>query len=429
MNSIEEILAELYAIDPSFKRHEGDLRSLVRRLRLAKPDFSIDDAFVRRLRSDITHSGKPKPVSFLIRSYFIQAGTHLVQSSAFGMAVALVLLVPLAYTAQLYNQKPLSYQVENASVSLGQQQEIVYKPGHALSAAILPVSFGISAASSSSTAATSTSVVNATSTPSFVFTGTAPALTQATGSVLEADTSTTTRTELLSYIQKLGFELTGLTSSITATNSTIGNVQIQETKPFGYIVDMDLATMTLAIAKNPAVWPDESSIPAVTTTASDTINIALSFLKDHNIDTSNYAEAVLLSPSATSSTATSSATVLLPLIINNKNVYAADGSLYGIIVTIDQIVGKVTEVANISLQKYTASSYGLEADFNNILTALNATTSPDAATTTPALNTPVSGLIHYSTVDGEFFVPGLIFPVASSTGAITASLLQNSLTQ
>lgn len=438
MNSIEEILAELYAIDSGFKRHEADLRLLVKRLRLSKPDFSIDDAFVRRLRSDILHGGKPKPAGFLVRSYFIQITKNLFRSSALGTAVALVLLVPLAYAAQAYRQNHSgSYQVDNASVSLGQRQEISYKPQNAFGTVALTVVSTTSPVTSTPLLKVSSVIADATSTtatsmatstkPSFLFVGTSPTLNNngLTANVIETDTSSGARSDLLSHIQNLGFELADMTS-ITNTNNSVGTLEVQESKPFGYIVSMDLNKMTMTISKNTSVWPDEADLPITSDiNATDTITTAFNFLKTHNIDTSNYGKAILLSEN----TASSTATVLLPLIIKQQNVYNADGSPYGMIVSVDQKLEKVIGVTNISLQKYTASPYPIETNFANILKIINATTTVATSTATstlPRLETPKAGLIRYITSGNEFFVPGLVFPVASSTKALTVSLLQGS---
>ena len=99
------------------------------------------------------------------------------------------------------------------------------------------------------------------------------------------------------------------------------------------------------------------------------------------------------------------------------------------IVSVDQKLEKVIGVTNISLQKYTASPYPIETNFANILKIINATTTVATSTATstlPRLETPKAGLIRYITSGNEFFVPGLVFPVASSTKALTVSLLQGS---
>ena len=451
MNSIEEILAELYAIDASFKRHEADLRLLVKRLRLAKPDFSVDDAFVRRLRSDILHGGKPKPVGFLMRSYFVQVSKNLFRSSALGTAVALVLLVPLAYAAQLYRQNHLkNYQVDNALVSLGQQQEISYKPQNAFgtvaltvvsttspatSTPMLPTASLMSAASATSSATSSVALavkttIASTTSPAYLFVGVPTPLNKPTANVVETDTSSAARSELLSNIQSLGFELTDMTS-IANTNDSVGVIEVQETKPFGYIVSMNLNKMTIQISKNPATWLNRNDLPLTPdTNATDTVAVANVFLQAHNINTSNYGSPVLWSENSASSTAT----VLFPLIIDQEKVYNIDGNPYGMLVSVDQKLQKVTSVTGISLQRYTASPYPIETNFSNILAALHATTTVATSTIAhatstpplPRLTTPRAGLIRYVTGSQEFFVPGLVFPVASSTRALTVSLLKNS---
>jgi hypothetical protein len=448
MEPIENILSDLYAIDSSFKKHEGELRQLIRRLQLSKPDFSIDDTFVRRLRSDLLYGGQVQPASSLMKSYLKQLFNNLIRSSVFGTAVAVVLLVPLAYGARIYteNQSLAGVQVENEVVSLGQRQQIVYTSQSAfgpivatkqasqeesavassIAATTTPLTDAIAAAETTNAEITNTAQ---TGTSSLVYAGDLITLNQTTGAVLELDTSDQSRSEIINSIQSLGFDLTNINSVIAS--STSETINLSESKPFGYSLTIDPDSASVAITEQTSLWPDNASLPNIKTLTSDisTIGTATAFLKTHNIDMSHYGTAQVVSENATSSIAT----VLLPLLINNQNVYNPDGSVYGITVTVDQIQNRVTAVTGISSQKYDASDYPLQTDFGGLLSAIGATTtqitsaiaadasSTIATTSISTLSTPIQGLIHYTNDEDSFFVPGLIFPltVVSADGTTT----------
>lgn len=63
MDHIEHILNELYAIDPSLKGREQQVRSLVVALIESRPNISIDNSFVKNLRAELLLRPVPTPQS------------------------------------------------------------------------------------------------------------------------------------------------------------------------------------------------------------------------------------------------------------------------------------------------------------------------------------------------------------------------------
>ena len=57
---INEILNDLYKLDPSFRQHESKLRDLIVKLLQAKPDTKFDYHFAQSLRTQLLRQA-PKP--------------------------------------------------------------------------------------------------------------------------------------------------------------------------------------------------------------------------------------------------------------------------------------------------------------------------------------------------------------------------------
>jgi len=93
--TIDQILADCYAIDPSLKQHEPELREVVQKLLAAKPDARPDAAFVARLRKAVTAqaSGNAPSASFAdsFRNLF-----SLRMPLPVGAALALVAVIAVA---------------------------------------------------------------------------------------------------------------------------------------------------------------------------------------------------------------------------------------------------------------------------------------------------------------------------------------------
>ena len=51
--TLNQILKELFVIDPSLREKEEDLRRMIKKIIISQPDVSIDEQFVTKLRRDL----------------------------------------------------------------------------------------------------------------------------------------------------------------------------------------------------------------------------------------------------------------------------------------------------------------------------------------------------------------------------------------
>ncbi len=92
---IQEILIDLYSLDPVFKQHEADVVRLVEALIKAKPDTKFDNQFAARLRASLLASAVPEKKRSIVNGFFSQFRKMMVTfvGSAAVVAVALLLLI------------------------------------------------------------------------------------------------------------------------------------------------------------------------------------------------------------------------------------------------------------------------------------------------------------------------------------------------
>lgn len=90
---ITDILADCYAIDPSLKAHDAELRAIVDKILLAKPDARPDADFVSRLK-DVVMKSSPKQTPV---ERFLSLFTMRLPAPA-GAAIAFVALIAVALT-------------------------------------------------------------------------------------------------------------------------------------------------------------------------------------------------------------------------------------------------------------------------------------------------------------------------------------------
>ena len=58
-NQIKQILAELYAIDESLKKHETELIKIINRILANRPDTKFDKSFAKKLKTQLLQKQKP----------------------------------------------------------------------------------------------------------------------------------------------------------------------------------------------------------------------------------------------------------------------------------------------------------------------------------------------------------------------------------
>ncbi|MCK4588792.1 hypothetical protein KAT60_03155, partial [Candidatus Woesebacteria bacterium] len=96
---IKDILEELYLIDSGFRQYEGDLRKLIEKLLVIRPDTKLDDNFKRELRVKLLkrieeiRSQKEMNIGRFLDFLFNPKFSYALS----GAVLSLLLLIPVVY--------------------------------------------------------------------------------------------------------------------------------------------------------------------------------------------------------------------------------------------------------------------------------------------------------------------------------------------
>jgi len=91
--SINEILADLYMLDPAFKSEEAELKKIIEKLLSSKPEAEPDEIFKARLKTELIEMMEERNK----RKGFFLLHRRLVVGTAAGLAAALVLVLTLTF--------------------------------------------------------------------------------------------------------------------------------------------------------------------------------------------------------------------------------------------------------------------------------------------------------------------------------------------
>lgn len=449
---ISDILNDLIAIDPQFKAHEQELRSVVSALILSKPETNFDESFAAKLRAELLEiEAKPMPSPY----------TRFFMSRMFygvvGSALTILVVVPFTYFA---TQKatspdkpivinPFSDQVKDLSTVLTPEQQISNKGMNAFGKlALVPTSDNQSTSATPNTFAaksaattnipgtasapsTKSSVSSASVEASVTYTGDSISLNDNQGKVFKRTKGADSGKQLFDMVQKGKFGLTDLTSF---SDLRLRNVQLSQDKPFGYVVGINLDEGAISITPQWEFWNTSNSTDKVATSTSlddgSLISIANDFMKSHGIANAVYANPIARADSNT---------VIYPLKIDSKEVREEDGGAFGLVVTIDPAQKKVIDVSNLTSQTYESSLYSLETNFQTIVgVATSSLAAHNRHADGATLGTPHQVLMHYWLEDStthvrtELFIPALSFPITykdakTASSAIVVPLVKDFL--
>jgi len=224
-------------------------------------------------------------------------------------------------------------------------------------------------------------------------------------------------------------------------NLKIDNISLNEDKQYGYSLYMSLSDGTFSISKNWAKWPqiDYSSQQTIDDVPSndDLINISNNFIQNYNINLDNYSSPeiqtdyhVLYAKAAdkTNFYIPTSSSVIYPLKIQGKEVYEQYGDKYGITISVNFQEKKVEYVNNIQTLKFESANYDLDTNPDNILKVAENIDNyyiPDEKsnykTVELKLENPIiayTKIYNYdevTSVNNEFFVPAVVFSIDTSS--------------
>ena len=426
---IEDILKDLYKIDPKFKAQQTELRKVIAELVMLKPDTQFDAGFASHLRTQLLNTRiKPMPVRSPYTSIFVSRAFY----GIIGSALTILIVVPFTYIATQkatspnkpvvlnpFSPQPVS--VKDVSSGLSPKQQISNKGINAFGKLALLPTDTTAPVAQTATLKTSVGVSSYAASVSHAsnsvgYKGNDVALKNEQGKIFKRTKGIDSGKQLTDIIKQGSFDLTNLSSF---GDLSLKNLTLAEDKTDGYMLSVNFDEGAISVTPNTKYWSVQSLENATSTLDGTTlIAIADDFIKAHNVDTSVYGKSVLLGTNQ----------VVYPLIIDTKEVLESDGTPFGLILAINPKEKKVSAVSNMTSQTYDSSLYDLETNFTHVVSAATSTfsvsgvvaesTSAHTASTTINLGTPQAVLMHYwmydeaSTTPTELFIPALAFPVS-----------------
>ncbi len=432
MKNVDQIIQELFTLEPSLRSRERELRTLVSQLLSSKPNTKFDATFAARLRAELLGSSV---LAVPIRSSWLGFPRLLV---AAGSLAAITLIIVAANSLTPAPRQGLSFEQQfTATKNHGFGSLSVNTSGkggatdqvQSVSSANPSVD-SKSSAPASTLAAPSRMAVSveggagyggasgATIVPTpaiypgfadqliYVYKGTAFTIPKE-GVVYKRVKGEDARDEFITELK--AFNL-GLIDLLSFDNLKLLNFEVAENKTSGYQIDVNTVEGSVSINPDYQEWPAmKGEVPVgarATLSEKEIIAIAEQFIQDHGINRSIYGDPIVqkmpdyrmmgtrevLPPQASEGfspagspqdLATPSSdskmmpiympevvTVTFPLIIKGLPVYESGGYPYGLQVSVSVRERRVYSVNNLTSQHYDASSYPLISDPQKVLSYL-----------------------------------------------------------
>jgi len=452
MNTIQNILLELYSIDPGLREHEEQLKQVIEKIIAQKPQVKIDDVFVKNLRKKILGTELKKPFTFsllFMNNKLLWAGT-----------AALVAILAIGVPLYLTNPKPFN----NSLALRGSESGITSLKNSAFGSLI---GSGTSAPLGSPEVMSSlqaggrgagggggiTANAAVSNPPIADMKMIAPAFSYTfkyTGAPFTLDETALpvyNRVKSSALSQQLANSLAGTNNGFfdlsLFKNTKVQNITLVEDRDDGYSISLEVQENRASIGPaydrwyKPNCTPDGNCQYPAPVTEKDVpsndklIQIANSFLSAYNIDRSSYGEPQVddqwknsILPASLRGTepvyVPDLISIIYPLIIEGQEISEANGYGFGLRVQVDIRKMKSQGVYNIIAQNYQKSNYEVENNVDRILKVAqsgwgNYYNAPEKREL--QLGAPERVYIpHYqfsyeTQTSNELFVPALRFPI------------------
>lgn len=449
--SIDKLIEELYASDPSFREHEPELRALLTSVMMHKPSPVINEQFIVQLKTRLMNEQPVRTSYSLLRwwpavaipavaALAVFVYPHIHPSSTNSSHTPLVTITAVGQHA--------FGTLASANITRTSGSQSAY----ALDAAVK------TSESNGAVPATTTTVDKPSATdykyPVFTYDGT---ITIPHADVLKRNKSigspllsNTANLSLLSLSSFGDLQASQVTFSQQTTDGYTVYVDAQQGTVSIYRSVPMYATTDVATGSSGSVSVNASgtvtTIPDSTTNTgapklsdADAIAAATSFLKNHGISTEGYGTPVVQSslyPVMMLDSAANmpmrpvvaSVMVVYPWVVNNLPVYDESGTLFGVQVTVDASTKTVQSVYNLMTRTFSASTYTVTSNVSAIKDYLSRggwmwsklDASMPTVTITTEAPTQVYMLSRYQ-LNGnsdDLLVPALRFPIRSKDQSV-----------
>lgn len=441
-NQLEQILKDLYQLDPELRNYEKELIKTIKVLLAAKPDTKFDIIFAKKLKKELmAKTGSVSADNEKIG--FFQKFQKLSFNFAIPVtAAAVLLIIAVVYTQRPGDQSQLaldlfsgSAQIENlkdnAFGKLAQTEDVTFG-GFGGSTNVPAPSFEKALDSRSSAIGGGEEIGIAPPefiNYKFIYKGGEFTIDEEQMKVYKRDAKINAR-QAAEVIKNLNF---GLVDVNTFENLELRTVSLVENKDFGYEIHVVLNEGIININQNWPSWPtvvertrlSEASLPE----DEKLINIAKNFLAQHNIPTSPYGEPFVNQPFAINPASSSKlfapdiVSVIFPIKIEGQEIYEQSGNLAGLTVNISIAQNRVAGVYELRPPNFQASIYNVETDVQKLIEFAekggyhgNIFFARDGHNATELeLGSPTLALARYwqntFNFSEELFAPSLIFPI------------------
>ena len=453
---IEQILKELYTIDPELQKHEAQLRGVLKRLLAAKPDVKIDEEFVRQLRGQLMAKAslmENQPINnftFMKKLNFVLSGALVLALVVAGYQYTKrgQIGIPASPAELLTGKVEVEKRDNNAfgSLSLNTQGTEISarnQSGGGSDTAAPAMGFGMGGGGGG----VSEKMIMPPVPQNFKYeyVGDKITLDQDQMEVFKRIRGLSSSASAANVLKQLNL---GVADMGKFSQLDFQQLTIVENKDFGYGIYVSVPEGSVNIYPNYERWPnpynncrDEACYSSLRLKPSDmpsdenAIAMAGQFLKDHGISVENYGKPFVQddwkiqyeqATDKTQAYVPEELSVVYPLHFGDKEVYDQGGSLTGITVGINVRVKKASSVSMLTSQKYESSAYAAETDTAKILAIAEkggyfpyvyyaAPGSESGKEVTVKLQTPSLAYMRFwqykENQTNELLIPTLVFPV------------------
>lgn len=471
---IEQILFELYSVDPSLRAQQQELRSLLEKMVFSQPDIKVDQAFAQNLRQTLL-SNPLKQNNFI--SYFsnmLKKPVLIASAATLGIAVLVSVsfwkndnsdkfarldrnMTTLSFAGELPSNAfgPLLNSQASAFGSVLSKESV--SGGYSLSReggeVISPMAVSEPAVGVGNNSFSSLHMMDKMIAPpyynyTYQYTGEPLNLTETESPVFRRIKDTGFSRN---FAQTLIGKDNGMIDLSKFDNTLLQNFQIAQNKDDGYFINVDLVNGSVNINPQYELWYTpcysgncesprlltEKDIPS----NDEIIGIANKFLDQFGISRESYgkpvvdenwksnypmpfAEGMARDTSFVPQYIPDVMSVIYPLIIEGQKITESNGVDFGLHVSVDIRKMKAQGLWNLFTNKYEKSNYEIETDANRILKIAQRSGSgwyqnPEENTRTLNLGTPEKiYILHYqyipqTGISNELYIPALKFPVTN----------------
>lgn len=443
---IQDILRDLYALDPDFKKHEQKLVTIITQLVASRPEVTVDEAFAHTLRQRLAAQAT------------IQQPAHMPSHrfSWLTTTFATLAIIGLVTTTVVYKQKTNLSSFESAVSQIDGKTSIVStKPQAFGSLATVTAggkggggTEGSASAAAAAPQATDGKMIAPSSMPvmvqyTFVYKGGQIELKDNSASVYLRSRNAFPELQK-SLLSRLNLKSFGFTNF---TNPQMETVSFHDDRDFGYTATIDFLNGSITLNQNWQRWPNDYTecnynseclkqhYAANPVSDADLVSIANNFFKDQGISLAEYGDPemqagwdqIKANLTTDPNSAPPYASVVYPRKIKGETVLDEAGNPAGLVVNISLWHKRVAGVFDYGPLRLEESKYDTVTDFKRLVAVAEGNSytgdMPGSTKVTVTLGTPVHGLVRSwlqkpnEQTGNEVYSPALLFPATSSDPA------------